>query len=63
MIIILFLILARMFDISKLFVIAASLRLKNHIKKILFYGVLFSHKKLNYFICRKMDRTGDHHIK
>jgi hypothetical protein len=27
-------------------------------------GVLFSHKEeQNYVICRKMDRTGDHHIK
>jgi hypothetical protein len=27
-------------------------------------GVLFSHKeKGNYIICRKMDGTGDHHVK
>jgi hypothetical protein len=25
-------------------------------------GVLFSDKEQNYVICRKMDRTGDHHI-
>jgi hypothetical protein len=25
-------------------------------------GVLFSHKEQNYFICRKMGETGDHHF-
>jgi hypothetical protein len=27
------------------------------------HGVFFSHKKLNYAICRKMDGIGDHHVK
>jgi hypothetical protein len=27
-------------------------------------GILFSHKEeWNYFVCRKMDGTGDHHVK
>jgi hypothetical protein len=25
-------------------------------------GVLFSHKELNYFICKSMDGTGEHHV-
>jgi hypothetical protein len=30
----------------------------------IYYGVLFSHKeKWNYVLCRKMDGTGEHHIK
>jgi hypothetical protein len=26
-------------------------------------GVLFGHKEENYGICRKLDGTGDHHVK